>query len=184
MSRGSTPYPPEFRAEAVRLARQPGQSMRKVAMNLGIANESLRRWVMQADADAGVTDGLTTDERAELTRLRRENRTLRTEREILKKAAVSSTGRCNSLLESSGRSRVAERLARPGVQLERDAVEVLLAVDRKVGALGEVLSEQAIGVLVRAALPGAPRVGEVDLDIGGQGEPLVGGELHAPIPGE
>jgi transposase len=62
--------------------------MRKVAMDLGIANESLRRWVMQADADAGVTDGLTTDERAELTRLRRENRTLRTEREILKKAAA------------------------------------------------------------------------------------------------
>ena len=91
------PYPPEFRAEAVRLARQPGQSMRQVALDLGIANESLRRWVMRADADAGVTDGLTTDERAELTRLRRENRTLRTEREILKKAAVSSTGERNTL---------------------------------------------------------------------------------------
>jgi len=82
------PYPPEFRAEAVRLAREPGQSMRRVAQDLGIANESLRRWVMQADGDAGIGEGLTTDERAELTRLRRENRTLRTEREILKKAAA------------------------------------------------------------------------------------------------
>ena len=62
--------------------------MRQVAQDLGIANESLRRWVMQADADAGATDGLTTGERAELTRLRRENRTLRTEREILRKAAA------------------------------------------------------------------------------------------------
>jgi transposase len=88
MPRGRSPYPAEFRAEAVRLAREPGHSMREVARDLGIANESLRRWVMQAEVDAGTAEGLTTDERAELTRLRRENRTLRTEREILKKAAA------------------------------------------------------------------------------------------------
>ena len=88
MPRGRPPYPAEFRAEAVRLARQPGHSMREVARDLGIANESLRRWVIQADIDAGTAEGLTSDERAELTRLRRENRTLRTEREILKKAAA------------------------------------------------------------------------------------------------
>ena len=88
MPRGRPPYPPEFRAEAVRLAREPGHSMREVARDLGIANESLRRWVIQADIDAGTAEGLTSDERAELTRLRRENRTLRTEREILKKAAA------------------------------------------------------------------------------------------------
>lgn len=52
-------------------------------MDLGIANESLRRWVIQADIDRGESPGLTTEERAELTRLRRENRTLRIEREIL-----------------------------------------------------------------------------------------------------
>ena len=90
------PYPPEFRAEAVRLARQPGHSIRRVVMDLGISNESLRRWVIQAEVDRGESPGLTTDERAELTRLRRDNRTLRIEREILKKAAVSSTGECNA----------------------------------------------------------------------------------------
>jgi hypothetical protein len=60
-------------------------------MDLEISNESLRRWVIQAEIDRGDSPGLTSDERAELTRLRRENRTLRIEREILKKAAVSST---------------------------------------------------------------------------------------------
>ena len=88
MPRSKAHYAPEFRAEAVRLAREPGRSMRQVALDLGIAKESLRRWVIEADIDAGTAEGLTTDERAELARLRRENRTLRTEREILKKAAA------------------------------------------------------------------------------------------------
>lgn len=65
------PYPPEFRAEAVRLARQPGHSIRQVAHDLGIANESLRRWVLQTDIDHGAAPGLSTDERAELPHLRR-----------------------------------------------------------------------------------------------------------------
>ena len=88
MPRGTAPYPPEFRAEAVRLAREPGHSTREVARDLGIGNETLRRWLIQAEVDAGEAEGLTSDERAELVRLRRENRTLRTEREILKKAAA------------------------------------------------------------------------------------------------
>lgn len=82
------PYPPELRAEAVRLARQPGHSIRQVAHDLGIANESLRRWVQQTDIDRGAAPGLTTDERAELAHLRRRVRHLETEREILKKAAA------------------------------------------------------------------------------------------------
>ncbi len=88
MTRGIAPYPSEFRAEAVRLVREPGHSMSEVARDLGIGKETLRRWVIQADVDAGTAEGLTSDERAELVRLRRENRTLRTEREILKKAAA------------------------------------------------------------------------------------------------
>ena len=82
------PYSPEFRAEAVRLARQPGHSVRQIAQDLGIAHESLRRWMLQTAIERGDTPGLTSDERTELVRLRRENRTLRTEREILKKAAA------------------------------------------------------------------------------------------------
>jgi transposase len=82
------PYSPEFRAEAVRLARQPGHSVRQIALDLGIANESLRRWMLQTAIERGGAPGLTSDERTELVRLRRENRTLRTEREILNKAAA------------------------------------------------------------------------------------------------
>jgi transposase len=83
------PYPPEFRAEAIALMRSSGKSQRAIAADLGVSTETLRQWLNQADLDAGVRhDGLTTDEREELTRLRRENRILREEREILKKAAA------------------------------------------------------------------------------------------------
>lgn len=82
------PYPPEFRAEAVRLVRTSGKTLKEIAADLGVSTESLRKWVRQADIDAGRREGLTTAEREELQRLRRENRLLREEREILKKAAA------------------------------------------------------------------------------------------------
>lgn len=89
MPRTRPPYPPEFRAEAVRLTRESGKPGSQIARDLGVSYESLRHWVKQADLDAGRrTDGLTTAEREELRRLRRENRVLREEREILKKAAA------------------------------------------------------------------------------------------------
>lgn len=88
MPRSRPPYGREFWAQAVALTRQPGNTLTSVARDLGVSYEGLRRYVHQADVDAGETAGLTTDERAELVRLRRENRTLRMEREILKKAAV------------------------------------------------------------------------------------------------
>lgn len=82
------PYPPDFRAEAVQLARSSGTPLAQVARDLGVNPETLRLWVKQADIDAGRRAGLTTEERQELGRLRRENRILREEREILKKAAA------------------------------------------------------------------------------------------------
>ena len=81
------PYDPEFRARAVELVRTRGLARAQVARDLGVNPETLRLWVKQAEVDAGQRDGLTTDEKAELVRLRRENRILREEREILKKAA-------------------------------------------------------------------------------------------------
>lgn len=77
------PYPATFRTEAVELVRSSGQSIRILAADLGIAEQTLRNWVRQASVDAGEREGLTTIEREELQRLRRENRILHEEREIL-----------------------------------------------------------------------------------------------------
>lgn len=89
MGKTRPPYPREFRLEAVRLVRESGKSSYRIAKDLGVAEQSLRNWVKQADLDSGRrTDGLTTEEREELRRLRRENRVLREEREILRKAAA------------------------------------------------------------------------------------------------
>ena len=89
-------YPPEFKAEAIRLVRSSDRSISQVAKELGVSGNSLRNWVRQAEIDQGEREGLTTEEREELKRLRREVKILRQEKEILKKAAVDSTGRCNT----------------------------------------------------------------------------------------
>ena len=79
----------DFKAQAVRLVLDEGQSIPSVARDLDLTESNLRVWVERARADRthGKT-GLTTAERAELARLRKENRVLREEREILKKAAA------------------------------------------------------------------------------------------------
>lgn len=88
MPRSKPPYPPEFRREAVELVRVSEKPVAQVARDLGVSSQSLHTWIKQADVDAGKREGVSTEEREELRRLRRENRTLLQEREILKKAAA------------------------------------------------------------------------------------------------
>jgi transposase len=90
MPRTHSPYPAEFKAEAVRLAQSSDRSIPALAADLGVSSEALRHWLRQAEADAGRGQPaeLTTDERAELRRLRREVKMLQQEREILRKAAA------------------------------------------------------------------------------------------------
>ena len=80
----------EFKVETVRLVTEGGRSIGEVAENLDLTESALRQWVRQSEVDAGrgKPGELTTAEREELARLRREVKTLRLEREILKKAAA------------------------------------------------------------------------------------------------
>ena len=82
------PHPPELRQRAIELAREHAKPIAQIAADIGISESCLRNWVAQDDIDSGHREGLTTDERAELARLRRENRTLKMEKEILGKAAA------------------------------------------------------------------------------------------------
>jgi transposase len=89
MPKSHAPYPPEFRAEAIRLIRTSGKSLVQLGRALQVTTETLRDWSKQAELDDGLRhDGLTTAETEEVRRLRREVKTLREEREILVKAAA------------------------------------------------------------------------------------------------
>ena len=83
-------YTDEFRTEAVRLASSGDQSVAAVARDLGVSAQQLHRWIRQHEVDqgAGPAGALTTAEREELRQLRRENKRLKMEREILKKATA------------------------------------------------------------------------------------------------
>jgi len=81
-------YSKEFKAEAVKLVKESGKPAVQISRDLGVSVESLKYWVKQQEIDSGQREGLTTSEREELRKLRAENRILRMEREILKKAAA------------------------------------------------------------------------------------------------
>jgi transposase-like protein len=82
------PYPPEYRRRTVELLRS-GRSIGQLCREFGLAEKTVRKWRNEADRDEGVSsDGMKTDEKTEVARLRREVATLREERDILKKAAA------------------------------------------------------------------------------------------------
>ena len=81
-------YPPDFRQKVIELARS-GRRLDDLASEFQLAPQTVRNWVKQADLDTGVRkDGLTSEERVEFSRLRRENKRLTIENEILSKAAA------------------------------------------------------------------------------------------------
>ena len=88
MPKPKPPYPSEFRARVVDLARS-GRTHKSLAREFGVTDTTVRNWLRQADLDQGRRhDGLTSEEKQELTRLRRENERLREEQTILKKATA------------------------------------------------------------------------------------------------
>ena len=88
MPKSHKPYPPEFRERLIDLVRK-GRTPEELSRQFEPSAQAIRNWIRQADRDAGRRqDGLTSAEQEELRRLRRENRVLREERAILKKAAA------------------------------------------------------------------------------------------------
>src|SRR5215213_2295376 len=90
LPRTNAAYPPEFRREAIRLVRASGEEhpIPRIARQIGVSDGTLRNWVNQDEIDSGQRAGLTTEEKEELRKLRREVKTLRQEKEILRKAAA------------------------------------------------------------------------------------------------
>ena len=78
----------KYKAEVVELCRTSGRTIAQICRDLDLTETAVRRWVTQAEIDAGRREGLTTSEREELSRLRKENRVLREERDILKRATA------------------------------------------------------------------------------------------------
>lgn len=82
------PHPLEFRRRTVELAREGLKPIAEVARDVGISESCLRNWLRQADIDEGKKEGVSTSEKEELTRLRKEMRVLRMERDLLSRAAA------------------------------------------------------------------------------------------------
>jgi transposase len=104
MARTRPPYAPEFRQQLIELVRS-GRTAEELSREYEPTAQTIHNWVKQADVDAGVrSDGLTTEERSELRRLKRENKQLRMEREILKKATAWFARESNSIPDQGSSS--------------------------------------------------------------------------------
>lgn len=88
MPKTRPPFPPEFRGEAVKLMRDSDKPLSQLAKDLGVSEQTLRTWRRRVQVDSGEREGVASAQLEELRRLRRENRTLQMEREVLKKAAA------------------------------------------------------------------------------------------------
>lgn len=141
-----------MRGRGRRSCRRGDRSVGQVAKDFDPTETAVRDWVRQAQADAGERDSSTSSEHEEGAALRPENRCLRKDVEILKRAVLDSIGQGKAL----GWGSEPQALARTVVELRRDGVEVVLAEGRQVRPLGQVLAEQLVGVLVAVSLPGAP----------------------------
>ena len=97
---------------------------------------------------------------------------------------ADSTGRRNTLLELLGWREVVQCLSWSLIEFSGDGVEAFLAVDGEVGSFGEGMAQEPVGVLIGAPLPGAVRVAEVDVEIGGELQALVVCEFLAAVPGQ
>jgi hypothetical protein len=97
---------------------------------------------------------------------------------------ATSTGQRNTCVKSFRRRFKLQRLTWSLVELTRHLVQLRLRVYRQVRSLGELLSQQSIGVLVGSTLPRALRIAEVDVNVGHQGKLLVGAEFLAAVPGQ
>jgi transposase len=177
----------EFKVEAVKLIKDRGVSYVQAAQDLGVHQSVLRNWV-KAFADdpqqAFPGQGQMKPEQLEITRLKREVTKLKAERDILKKAAVDSTGERNGFGKLSAWSHEAKSFPWTGVELERDSIEIVLAVYGQIRALREVLAQQAVGVFIAPSLPRTLGVAEVDGHVGSDAESLVVSEFSAAIPGQ
>ena len=132
--RTRAPYPSEYKAELVRLVREEGRSPSELAREFEPSAQSIMNWVAQAEIDDGKRGGVTTDEKAELRRLRSENRVLRMEKDLLEKADLDSTGQRNARLE---RREVVDGEA-------GKAGDVPTRIGRRCGGCGRVDSDRGV----------------------------------------
>jgi transposase len=103
MSKNRPTYPAEFRLKIVELVRA-GRGIAEAAREFKLSEQTVRNWVKQDEVNGGQRDGLTTSEREELAKLRRENKQLRIEREILSKAAAWFARETDSIPSKSSNS--------------------------------------------------------------------------------